>query len=322
MLAREHGCAILELSSFQLESIKSFHPVVAMILNLTADHQDRYPDFESYLAAKTAISRNQNRQDYLLLNLDDPHLAAHGRAMGARRAAGDNLPAVLWFSVKREVSAGGSWLGSRVSYDLPTAAGGRIQGEFQAPALKLPGPHNRSNALAALLAARLQGIEEEVIVRCLENFNGIPHRLEYLGARDQVLFYNDSKATNIDAVIKAVESFDRPLLLLLGGYDKGANFNCLNPLAAHFRELIPFGSAASEISRQLPELTCGFQAAGLREALERALERAQAGDVVLLAPGCASFDEFSNYRERGDCFRSLVREAGAILADRENRRCI
>ncbi len=317
MLIREHGCAILELSSFQLESIQNFHPGVAIILNFTADHQDRYPDPESYLAAKTAISRNQDRHDYLLLNLDDPHLAAHGRAMGARRAAGDNLPAVLWFSVEREVPVGGSWLGSRVSYDLPTADGGRIRGGFPAPSLKLPGPHNRSNALAAMLAARLQGIDEEVIVRCLENFNGIPHRLEYLGARDQVLFYNDSKATNIDAVVKAVESFDRPLLLLLGGYDKGANFRFLNPLADHFRELIPFGAAAPEICRQLPELTCGFRAAGLRQALERALERAQAGDVVLLAPGCASFDEFSNYRERGDYFRRLVREIGAVPADRE-----
>ena len=162
------------------------------------------------------------------------------------------------------------------------------------------------------MAALIWGIKENIIISVLSDFTGIAHRLEYVGNRAGVDFYNDSKATNIDAVIKAVTSFERPRVLLLGGYDKGADFTILDHyLKQGLRELIPFGRAAAEVARQLPGYDTGFKAFGLQGAVTRAVTVAQPGDVVLLAPGCASFDEFKNYQERGDTFRSLVRDAGA-----------
>ncbi len=302
----EYDLAVLELSSFQLESIHKFHPRVAVMLNLTPDHQDRYPDLAAYLAAKTAISRNQRREDFLLLNLDDPHLAAHGRALAARRAAGDLLPLVAWFSLEQEVACGAGWREGKISLRLPPESGVR-GGEFDAPQMKLPGNHNRSNALAALLAAWLWGVEEEKIRQALASFSGIAHRLEFVGEVDGVAWYNDSKATNLDAVVKAVKSFDRPLVVLLGGHDKGADFGSLARLLSRRRgRVIAFGAAGKKIAAQLPGLVVESPAAGLREAVARARAVARRGDVILLAPGCASFDEFSSYRERGAAFRRLV----------------
>jgi UDP-N-acetylmuramoylalanine--D-glutamate ligase len=222
------------------------------------------------------------------------------------------VPEILFFSVEREVEMGASWLEDKITIRIRCLDGGYLERELKAPTPKLPGAHNRSNYLAALLAALIWGIKEDLIISTLNTFAGIAHRLEYVGSRDGVDFYNDSKATNIDAVVKAVSSFERPLVLLLGGYDKGADFTVLDRyLKKGLRELIPFGRAAVEVARQLPEYNNGFKAPDLQSAVERAVTVAQPGDVVLLAPGCASFDEFKNYQERGDIFRSLVRAAGA-----------
>ena len=300
--------AILELSSFQLEGIKSFHPKIAIILNLTPDHQDRYPDTAAYLKAKTEICRNQKRSDFLLLNRDDPQLTAYGITMQSRRQAGENVPETLFFSVEQEIESGASWLKDEITVKAPCLNGGFLERAIKAPTPKLPGAHNRSNYLAALLASLVWGIDEEIIISTLNTFVGIAHRLEHVASRAGVDFYNDSKATNIDAVIKAVTSFERPLVLLLGGYDKGADFTVLDRyLKQGLRELIPFGRAAEEVARQLSVYDQGFRAPDLRGAVERAVAVARPGDVVLLAPGCASFDEFKNYQERGDTFRTLVR---------------
>ena len=312
MAQERFAAAILELSSFQLEGIKSFHPKIAIILNLTPDHQDRYADTTAYLEAKTAICRNQERPDFLLLNRDDSELAAYGVLMQTRRQAGENVPEILFFSVAREVEMGASWLTDRITIKARSLDGIYFERSLKAPTPKLPGAHNRSNYLAALLAALVWGIKEEIIVATLNAFVGIAHRLEYVGSQAGIDFYNDSKATNIDAVIKAVTSFERPLILLLGGYDKGADFTVLDCcLKKGLRELIPFGRAAAEVVRQLPGYDKGFRAPDLQSAVERAVSVAQPGDVVLLAPGCASFDEFKNYQERGDTFRTMVRAAGA-----------
>lgn len=312
MSQERFDAGILELSSFQLEGIESFHPRIAIILNLTPDHQDRYADTAAYLAAKTAICQNQEKADYLLLNLDDPQLATYGASIKERRRAGQNLPELLFFSVEQEVELGASWLGDQVTINTCGQDGVCFKRSFQAPTPKLPGAHNRSNYLAALLAALIWGIEDNIIISTLNSFTGIAHRLEYVGSRAGVAFYNDSKATNIDAVIKAITSFEQPLVLLLGGYDKGADFAGLNRhLKKNLRELIYFGRAADEVGRQLPSYDKGFRAPGLEGAVKRAVAVAQSGDVVLLAPGCASFDEFQNYQERGDTFRTLVRDAGA-----------
>ncbi len=308
MAKERFSAAILELSSFQLEGIKSFHPKIAIILNLTPDHQDRYPDTAAYLEAKTAICQNQKRSDFLLLNRDDPQLKAYGVAMQSRRLAGENVPETLFFSVEQEIETGASWLKDEITIKVPCPDGGFIERSIKAPTPKLPGAHNRSNYLAALLTSLAWGIDEETIISTLNTFAGIAHRLEHVASRAGVDFYNDSKATNIDAVIKAVASFERPLVLLLGGYDKGADFTVLERyLKQGLRELIPFGRAADEVARQLSVYDQGFRAPDLRGAVDRAVAVARPGDVVLLAPGCASFDEFKNYQERGDTFRSLVR---------------
>ena len=310
MAHESFAAGILELSSFQLEGIERFHPRIATILNLTPDHQDRYADTKAYLAAKVAISKNQERGDFLLLNRDDSELAAFGTRLQAQYRAGDNVPQVLFFSVINKIGAGASWIEDKITIKAKSLNGTSLAREVKAPITKLPGAHNRSNYLAALLAALIWDIEEDIIIKTLNNFSGIAHRLEHVGSRAGVDFYNDSKATNIDAASKALSSFERPLVLLLGGYDKGADFTTLDPLLKkHLRELIPFGSAADEISRQLPAYDKGFKAPDLQSAVERALRIAQNDDIVLLAPGCASFDEFKNYQERGDTFRNLVRAA-------------
>ncbi len=314
MVEEQFASAILELSSFQLESIESFHPRVAIVLNLTPDHQDRYPDTEAYLKAKTAICRNQQSTDFLLLNRDDPELTAFGSHIKARRQAGENVPELLFFSVEQEVESGASWLEDKITIKARSLDGRDLGRELKAPMSKLPGAHNRSNYLVALLVALVWGIKEEIIISTLNAFTGIAHRLEYVGSRAGVDFYNDSKATNIDAVIKAVTSFERPLVLLLGGSDKGADFTVLDAfLKQGLRELIPFGRAALEIVRQLPAYDKGFKAPDLQSAIDRAVTVAQPGDVVLLAPGCASFDEFKNYQERGDTFRTQVRDVGVTV---------
>ena len=311
MANERFAAAILELSSFQLEGIKSFHPRIAIILNLTPDHQDRYPDTAAYLKAKTEICRNQKRSDFLLLNRDDSQLTAYGISLQNRRQGGEDIPEILFFSVEQEVEIGASWLKDEITIKARCLNGVELEKFIKSPTPKLPGAHNRSNYLAALLASLVWGIDEEIIISSLNSFAGIAHRLEFVGSRNGLDFYNDSKATNIDAVIKAVTSFEKPLVLLLGGYDKGADFTVLDSyLKNGLRELIPFGRAADAVAQQLPAYDQGFRAPDLRSAVERAVTVAQSGDVVLLAPGCASFDEFSNYMERGDTFRSLVADGG------------
>ena len=308
MTEDDYELGVWELSSFQLETVASgFRSKVAVILNLSPDHQDRYVDTEAYLAAKARISMNQTKDDYLLLNLDDPHLAAYGRALAARRAAGVSLPRLLWFSCRREVETGVSWQDDEIVMCLPQAGGGRRIERLSAPTLRLPGEHNRSNFLAALLASHLVGLENEVIIAAAASFEGLAHRLEFVGEVDGVSWYNDSKATNLDAVIKAVESFTAPLVLLLGGRDKGADFSTLiSTLRSRVRLLLPFGEAGDKIVRELAELKPEVPACELAAAVARARREAESGEVVLLSPGCASFDEFADYRARGDMFRHLV----------------
>ncbi len=311
----DSGCetAILELSSFQLESVSTFKPRVAIILNLTPDHQDRYVDSDAYLAAKTRISQAQGRDDVLILNYDDANLRAFGAELKSRRQTGENLPEILFFSVTETLAGNGaSWITDRIEIKAETLNGQPLLVELKAPVIKLPGSHNRANYLAALLTALICELDSETVLKSMGNFAGISHRLEFVGSRNGVDYYNDSKATNIDAVIKAVSSFEKPLLLLLGGYDKGADFSLLTEHLQNnnVRQLIPFGQAATEIKRQLSQYAQDFQAANLESALRQAETLAEPGEVVILAPGCASFDEFVNYEARGDRFRELVKRGG------------
>ena len=263
------------------------------------------------------ICGGQERDDFLIVNYDDQKLREIGRDYQHRRQTGESCPRVVFFSVEQELDlSGGSWVGDNIVIKTETLPGKKLDLRLKAPAVKLPGRHNRANYLAAFLTAVIFGLEEKAVLKGLQDFAGIAHRLEFVGTQAGVDYYNDSKATNIDAVIKAVESLQKPLLLLLGGYNKGADFSLLEEsLKGKLRSLIPFGPAAAEIVKQLPEYDRGLQALNLEAALKKAVALAEPGDVVLLAPGCASFDEFANYEARGDRFRELVHQLKGTVPD-------
>ncbi|MEA3240664.1 MAG: UDP-N-acetylmuramoyl-L-alanine--D-glutamate ligase [Pseudomonadota bacterium] len=298
---------ILELSSFQLEGMVDFRPRVAVILNVTPDHQDRYADEDAYLAAKMSIMKNQQRSDYLLLNIDDQQLEIQYRKLEKRWLNREEISRPLPFSCRTVLNVGGNFLDQTISYRLPAEDGELISGEIMVPSLKVMGEHNRSNVLAAFMVGLIYGLEPEVMISALASFGGLVHRLEYVSRVAGIDYVNDSKATNIDAVAKAIVSFEQPVVLLLGGRDKGARFADLeNILGGRVREIIPFGEAAELIARQLPHFCAGVKAANLQEAVVAGSRLAHPGDVVLLSPGCASFDEFSNYKQRGKAFIRMV----------------
>jgi len=298
---------ILELSSFQLEGMVDFRPRVAVILNVTPDHQDRYADEDAYLAAKMSIMKNQQRSDYLLLNIDDEQLEIQYRKLEKRWLNGEEISRPLPFSCRTTLNLGGNFLDQCISYHLPGEGGKVISAKITVPSLKVVGEHNRSNMLAAFMVGLIYGLEPKVMISVLASFGGLAHRLEYVSRVAGIDYVNDSKATNIDAVAKAIVSFEQPVVLLLGGRDKGARFADLeNILGGRVREIVPFGEAAELIARQLPHFCAGIKAANLQEAVVAGTRLAHSGDVVLLSPGCASFDEFSNYKQRGNAFISMV----------------
>ena len=300
---------IMELSSFQLEGVMDFRPRVAIILNVTPDHQDRYADDDAYLAAKMNIMGNQRRKDFLLLNIDDEQLAIQYRTLEKRWLSGEEISRPLPFSCRTALDMGGNFLDHCISYRLPAEGGKVISGEMTVPSLKVVGEHNRSNILAAFMTGLIFGLDSEVMISALASFGGLAHRLEYVSRVAGIDYVNDSKATNLDAVVKAIVSFDQPIVLLLGGRDKGARFADLeNILGGRVREIVPFGEAAELIACQLSHFCAGIKAANLQEAVAAGTRLAHPGDVVLLSPGCASFDEFPNYKRRGEAFVRLVRK--------------
>jgi UDP-N-acetylmuramoylalanine--D-glutamate ligase len=306
---------VAELSSFQLEAIEAFRPDTAVLLNVTADHLDRHADFAAYRAAKERIFRNQTADDHAVLNLDDP-LAADTAARLRPRVewfglGADPRPAFAvregGFVLRRAAPGGGPERASR-------ADGRPVGGEEAQPLLPLRefalrGAHNLSNALAALTAAWLCGARPEGLAAGLRTFRPLPHRMEPVGSIGGVEFVNDSKATNVDSALRAVESYDRPLVWILGGRDKGADFAALRGALAggRVRAVVAMGESRRRIAAALEGFAPLRQAADMEEALRQAREAARPGDVVLLSPACASFDLYRNYEERGDDFRARVR---------------
>lgn len=281
---------VLELSSFQLETIERFRAHVAVGLNVTPDHLDRHRTFENYAAQKARLFETQQPGDYAVLNRDDPTCAG----WAARTRA-----AVRWFSLSGATPEGASlregmlWLG----------------GNPLMPASDIPlrGRHNVENVLAAALATWLAGASPEAIADAVRSFPGVEHRLEFVRRVRGVEFYNDSKATNVDAALKALEAFEGPLWVILGGKDKDSDFSPLRePLRQKVRAALLIGAAADKLARQLegaaPLVVCGT----LEKAIEHAWRHAAPGDTVLLAPACASFDQFENFEHRGRVFKELV----------------
>ncbi len=289
---------VVEVSSFQLETVERFHPWAAALLNITPDHMDRYESMEEYVAAKARIFDNQTAGDYSLFNLDDECVM---RLRARTRAA------ALGFSRTGTIGhefGGGTFLEGDLIVSTVT---GHRQEVCRRTELKLLGAHNLENALAAVSFALLCGCPLDAIRRVLTTFPGLEHALEFVRERGGVRFVNDSKGTNVDATVKALESLDQPIWLIAGGRDKGADFSKLrHPVQARAKQVILIGEAAPRIQEALGEYDRVRRAASLREAVEMAAREASPGDVVLLSPACASFDMFADYQDRGRQFKALV----------------
>jgi len=284
---------VLEISSFQLETIQSFRPKVAVVLNVTPDHLDRHRTFEIYAAAKTRIFENQQSEDCAVLNADDSTCVAMSKKTRAQ---------IYWFSRQNEVERG-AWVrdGNIVFRD------GSGQREImQVSEIPLKGAHNLENVLAAVCASVLMGCSAEKIRQAVHGFKAVEHRLEFVASIGGVDYYNDSKATNVDATIKALESFPSNIHLIVGGKDKGSDYTVLNDLLRQrVKRVYTIGAAAAKIESQIKGSEV-VHAETLENAIRQAHASAQPGDVVLLAPACASFDQFKSYEHRGRVFKDAV----------------
>jgi UDP-N-acetylmuramoylalanine--D-glutamate ligase len=291
--AKPESVIVLEVSSFQLETIQSFHPKVAVVLNVTPDHLDRHRTLENYVDAKARIFENQRGDDFAVLNADDPTCAAMAERTKAR---------VYWFSRQKEVKQG-VWVREG---NIVFRNGTQQREVMQVSEIPLRGAHNLENVLAAVCAAVLMGCSPDKIRDAVRQFKAVEHRLEFVTTIRGVDYYNDSKATNVDATIKALESFPANIHLILGGKDKGSDYAVLNDLLRQrVKRVYTIGAAAAKIESQIKDVEV-VHAETLESALRRANAVAQAGDVVLLAPACASFDQFKNYEERGRVFKEIV----------------
>jgi UDP-N-acetylmuramoylalanine--D-glutamate ligase len=291
--------AVLEVSSFQLETIQTFRPRIAVVLNVTPDHLDRHRTFAVYTDAKARIFENQRPDDFAVLNADDPTCVALAERTKAK---------VFWFSRKQEVKQGSFVREGQILFR-------DVKGQQEVMLLSeipLKGAHNVENVLAAVCVGTLSGVELGKIRKAVAAFKAVEHRLEYVETVRGVEYYNDSKATNVDATIKALESFPANIHLILGGKDKGSDYSLLNDLLRQrAKRVYTIGAAAAKIEGQIKGAAEIVHAETLENAIKRASETAQAGDIVLLAPACASFDQFRSYEHRGKVFKDVVKAMAA-----------
>ena len=290
---RQDDYIIAEISSFQLEGIQGFKPYISVLLNIQHDHLDRYSSYEEYITAKARIFMNQSNQEYAILNADDTEIQRLSSSINA---------SILHFSCGKEVTPG-IYCRDHLLY-LNNGTG---QTRFTLGNLHLKGTHNLHNIMAAAITSKLCGCPPEKIKQVIENFKGLPHRLEFLKESHKIKFYNDSKATNVGSVIRALEALAPPLILIAGGKDKGGDYHPLIPLIKEkTKVLILLGEAKEKMHQALKTSTSTFLVDTLEEAVKRALKQASPGDTILLSPACSSFDMFQNYKERGDAFKELV----------------
>ena len=288
------GMVVLEISSFQLETIEQFRPWIAAILNITPDHLDRHHTFQAYVDAKARIFENQQASDFALLNADD------ATCVGLK----DRIKAsAYWFSRRQPVENGTFVKDGQIVF----RSAGRETVVLPVSDIRLKGAHNLENVLAAVCMGMIAGCEPQQVRRAVAEFHGVEHRLEPVATVRGVEFYNDSKATNVDATIKALESFSGNIHLILGGKDKGSDYSVLNPLLRErTRRVYLIGAAAEKIGSQIQGSTAITHSGTLERAVRQSFEAASPGDVVLLAPACASFDQFNSYEHRGRVFKELV----------------
>ena len=290
--------SVLEVSSFQLETVEEFHPQIAVVLNITPDHLDRHGTFENYAAMKTRITARQTAEDFLVLNAEDKP---------TQMVAAKTKAQVYWFSGRRPIKQGAFVHGESVL--VVPQEGAKAEPVMPVAEIPLRGAHNVENVLAAVCAARLGGVAAESIRASVASFKAVEHRLEFVAEVRGVAFYNDSKATNVDATKKALEAFPGGVHLILGGKDKNSDYTELSDLLRERCKVVyTIGSAAEKIERHLAGVTKIVSAGTLDAAVRTAAQDAAAGDVVLLAPACSSFDQFENYEQRGRVFKDLVKQ--------------
>jgi UDP-N-acetylmuramoylalanine--D-glutamate ligase len=289
---------VAEISSFQLETVESFCPHLALIINLTPDHLDRHGDMAGYLAAKARIFENQKESDYLVLNYDDEAL---------RELAPQSRGKVIFFSQKHKLEEGVYLDGRKVMLAL----NGESLFICNADEIAIKGKHNLENAMGAIVFAYLSGVRAEDIRDVLMTFQGVEHRLEPVRTLNEVLYINDSKGTNPDSTIKAIEAYDRPIVIILGGKNKGVAFTELAGLVKQrVKKAVLVGQAKEELTEALDaaDFNDYVRTESFEEAVTKAAELAEPGDIVLLSPACTSWDMFSSFEERGRLFKKLVME--------------
>ena len=285
--------SVVELSSFQLELTDKFRPNIAVFLNLTPDHLDRHKTMDAYTAAKARIFAKQTELDAAVLNADDAPTVA----------LAPKKPQLFWFSRKKAVDQGACVRGE----ELLIVHRGKEEFVMNVADIPLPGAHNVENVLAAAMAARLAEVDAATIGQAVKDFAGVEHRLEFVADVRGVRYYNDSKATNVDATLKALGAFPGRILIILGGKDKGSDYTVLQtPLREKAILALLIGAAAGKIESQIAGSVAIERAGTLQQAVETASQAAKPGDIVLLAPACASFDQFQSYEHRGRVFKELV----------------
>jgi UDP-N-acetylmuramoylalanine--D-glutamate ligase len=302
---RDDTVTVVELSSFQLELTERFRPNISVFLNLTPDHLDRHHTLEQYAAAKARIFKSQTEQDAAILNADDP----------ATSSLAPQKPRVFWFSRKQRLAQGAYLRGEEIVFRND----GAEEVVLKQSDIPLAGTHNLENVLAAVAATRLAGASSAAIAKGIRSFSGVEHRLEFVSEIAGVRYYNDSKATNVDATIKALEAFPGEIIVILGGKDKGSDYTVLRELLKEKATLaLLIGAAAEKIATQIAG-SLPFERAGtMQHAVEIASNAAKPGSTVLLAPACASFDQFENYEHRGRVFKELVHQLERHTAGASN----
>lgn len=285
---------VVEISSFQLERIERFRPHCAVLLNITEDHLDRYPNYKAYIQAKLRIFENQTIEDWAILNRDDPVVMSSLDRMFGKK---------LFFTMGKATEEGAFSNGEEIFLRMHS-----IEERYSLKESPLKGVHNIENMMAAILAARLFGSSPQTIQKVLNRFQGLEHRLEFVREIGGIRFYNDSKGTNVGSVVKSLQSFSEPVILIAGGKDKKTDLSPLKDLIRRrVKRLILIGEARERMAQELGSFTETLKAESMEEAVSLAYQTSKPGDVVLLSPACSSFDMFKDYRERGTIFKELVR---------------
>ncbi|GAA0100070.1 UDP-N-acetylmuramoyl-L-alanine--D-glutamate ligase [Paraclostridium bifermentans] len=296
-LTNENSYLVTELSSFQLESIEYFKPKVSTIINITEDHLNRHHTMENYINAKARIFKNQDKTDFTILNYDDSIVRDLGKSSNGN---------VLYFSIKEEVKQG-AYLDKNNNIVI------KVDGEelvlMNKSELSLPGNHNLENAMSAILMAYVLNIDTDVIIETLRTFKGVEHRLEFVTNKDGIMFVNDSKGTNPDSTIKAITSYEKPIVLIAGGYEKQSDFTEMIKYATkNVKALVLLGQTADKIATTAKEhgINNISKVEDMEAAVKKAYEIAESGDVVLLSPACASWDMYPNFEARGLDFKENI----------------